>query len=520
MPRSARGFGAALAPLLLLVAACSVGPSQRPAVAYQDSQQQVAPAPQPPKPAPVPPLGIPGHDALAWQDCTEQTRAELGGPQLPAGMTFSCSRLLNTLDSPEAPTHGTARTALLKVGTGGIPLVLLNDIGGEPGTTYAARTALRLPPEMLRTFTIIGLDRRGTGHSEPADCVPAQQREAIVGFDPRATDRAALGPLNDAVLRASQECLLNLDERLQAYDTWRTASDLEELRLEMGVPRLHAVARGEASRLLMTYAERYPSSIGRIVLDGAPDPTRDAMGQLESQAQSAEQSFDAFAADCASRACPLGPDPRATVNRIVDRARTAPLPAPGTQVPAGRVVQAVLSGLSDRDAWPALVDALVAADRGDGAGLAGLSAPLVTPQGADPPRLDSELITGCNDTTLRVPPERSAEVAADWVGKYPLFGGVFAQRLVWCGSWPVPQQPLPSPRRTDLPPIPVISTAHDPVVPGLGSDHMAEQLPTGVVLRWQGAGHGALGRSDCVDRAVSRFLIDGAVPTEGMACPG
>ncbi|GAA0541247.1 peptidase [Saccharopolyspora subtropica] len=518
MPRTTHRVGAVLLPLLLLVvAACSAGPSQRPAVAYHDGEQQIAPAPLPPRPAPVPPLGPPAEDSLSWEDCTDQTRAELGG--LPPGMTFSCARLISTLDAPEAPTRGTARNALIRTGTG-VPLVVLGDIGGEPGTTFAARLATQLPPDLLRTFSIIGMDRRGTGESEAADCVPPAQREAIVGFDPRATDRAALDRLLESVREASQECLLTLDERLQAYDTWRTASDLEELRLELGVPKLHAIGRGEAARLLTTYAERFPGSVGRMVLDGAPDPTRDAIGQLESQAQSAEQTFDVFAADCVSRGCPLGPDPRRVVGDLVERTRSAPLSAPGTTVGAGRVVQAVLLGLSDRNAWPSLADALAAANRGDGAGLAAISAPLVSAQGINPPWLDGDLITSCNDTTLRVPPQRSGELAQDWVNRFPLFGGAFAQRVVWCGSWPVPQQPLPAPRRADLPPIPVISTANDPLMLSLGTDHMADQLPTGVLVRWQGAGHGALGRSRCVTDAVTRFLVAGTVPTEGMACPG
>ncbi|MGW1678742.1 alpha/beta hydrolase [Saccharopolyspora sp. NPDC002376] len=519
MPRTTHRAGAVLLPLLLVVlTACSAGPSDRPAVAFQDGDQQVAPAPQPPKPAPVPELGGPADDMLNWSDCTDQTRDELGGA-LPPGLTVDCSQLLSTLDSPEAPERGTARNALIRVGSGErVPLVVVGDIGGEPGTTFAARMAAQLP-QLLNTFDIIGMDRRGTGESDPADCVPQPQREDIVGFDARATDRADLDRLLDSVLRASQECLLDLDERLQAYDTWRAASDLEELRLDLGVPKLHAIGRGEASRLLTTYAERFPTSVGRLVLDGAPDPTRDAIGQAELQAQSAEEVFDVFAADCSSRGCPLGPDPRKAVSDLIDRTRKDPLPAPETSVGSGRVVQAILLGLADRNSWPALADALAAANRGDGAGLAKISAPLVTAQGANPPWLDGELITSCNDTTLRVPPQRASELATDLVSRFPLFGGAAAQRLVWCGSWPVPQQPLPAPRRPDLPPIPVISTANDPMVLESGSEHLAEQLPTGVLVRWQGAGHGAIGRSQCATDAVSKFLLQGAVPTDGMACP-
>lgn len=518
MPRPIHRAAAVLLALALLVGSgCSAGPSQRPAVAYNDSEQQpVPPAPQPRGPAPVPPLGAPGGETLAWTDCREQTAADLDVPAPPE--PISCAQLRTVLDPPEEPTRGTARNEVVKIGDG-VPLLAVGDVGGEPGTTFAARLALRMPPEVRERFAVIGIDRRGTGGSDPADCVPAEDRAAIAGFDPLSTDRGELDRLLDSVRSASQECLLTLDERLQAYDTWRTAADLEQLRVELGVDKLHAVARGEAGRLLTTYTERYPDSVGRMVIDGAPDPTRDAIGEAELSAEAAEQTLDRFAADCTSRRCPLGPDPRSAVLDLLDGARTAPPVGPDGPVPAGRIAQALLLGLQDQTRWPELARGLAEAARGDGSWVASASAPIVEGTGSAGPWLDGDLITSCNDTTLRVPPERSAELAAEWSERFPVFGALSAQRLVWCGLWPAPQQPLPTPSQAGLPPIPVIATEHDVRSNKLGTEHMADQLESGVPIRWQGAGHGAVGRSECVTGAVSRFLLDGAVPTGGMVCP-
>ncbi|MCA1186128.1 MULTISPECIES: alpha/beta fold hydrolase [unclassified Saccharopolyspora] len=517
MPRTSHRIGALLL-LTALVAGCSAGPSQRPAVAYRDAEQPVAPAPAPPGPAPLPGLGPSAGSALNWADCTGETREELA---LPAtGPSFSCSQLLTTLDSPEAPAEGTTRAALLSTGTGGVPLVVLGDVHGEPGTSVAARLALKLPPEVLRTFRIIGMDRRGTGQSDPADCMPPTQRENIIGFDPQATDRASLDRLLTSVRVSSQECLLDLDDRLQAYDSWRTAADLEELRLELDVPKLHAVGIGEASRVLTTYAQRYPDSVGRMVFDGGLDPQLDAMAVAGAQAQGAEQTFDAFAADCAARgSCPLGPDPRRTVQELVQRTRARSLPAADGPVSAGKIVRVLLHGLGEPERWPRLASALAAANSGDGARISALAAPLVRETGADPARLDGDLITSCNDTRLRLPAERLVHVATEWTGTNTLFGGLFAQRLAWCAQWPEPQEEPPPPSAPGLPPIPVVTTENDPLVPAQGSKHLAEQLPTGVAVNWQGTGHGAIGRSDCVTDAVSRFLVQGALPAEGKACP-
>ena len=190
MPRTCSRVGALLLPLLVVLTACSAGPSQRPAVAYRDGEQQVAPAPQDPKPAPVPELGPPGSDGLAWDDCTGATQDSLGMPFEPE-LRVSCSQLLTDLDPPGAPTQGTAQVALLSVGTGGVPLVVVNDAGGEPGTLFAARLASRLPPEMLSTFRIIGVDRRGSGQSDPANCVPPADRATRIAAPD--VDLAGLG---------------------------------------------------------------------------------------------------------------------------------------------------------------------------------------------------------------------------------------------------------------------------------------------------------------------------------------
>ena len=504
-----------LLPLVLLAAGCAIGPSQRPPVAYEGSQQQVAPPPQPPRPAPLPPLGPPGRDTLTWQDCTGPVSAALATPALPA----SCSTMATTLDPPENPGTGIARISLLSAGSGAVPLLVLNDAGGEPGTLAAARLAQRMPPQFLRIYRIIGMDRRGTGSSDPADCLPPPQRRALAGFDPKATAPGQLAPLQAAVRQASQRCLLSLDERAQAYDTSRAALDVEELRERIGVPRMHALARGEAARVLTTFAQQHPGQVGRMVLDGSPDPRADAQQQAEARAGSAEGAFDAFAAACGRGPCPLGPDPRGAVSELVERARSAPIPAPGGPVPAGLVVRATLRGLADPARWPQLAGALAAARGGDGSGIADLAGPLVDPGPAGPPRITTDVITRCNDTTVRIPPQQIPDLAADWTERFPLFGGVFAQRLVHCGQWPVPQQTPPAPDDPTLPPVLVVGTAHDPTVPARGSESTARQLPGGVLLRWLGSGHGAVGRSDCATAAVSAFFTRGTVPASNTVCP-
>ncbi|MGJ7904984.1 alpha/beta fold hydrolase [Actinopolyspora sp. H202] len=514
MPRVIGRVGVIL--LLLVLTACSAGPSDRPAVAYRDDGNSGARTPRNSEPRTVPPLGPSTQNALNWSDCTGATRSELGASHSPGDMRFSCTNLLTSTDPPGAVRGGTTQIALLAAGSGDVPLVVVNDIRGAPGTTFAARLATRLPDRMLREFRIIGMDRRGTGESDPTNCVPEQEREAITRFDSRATDEATLARLLESVRTASQECLLELERRAQTYDTRHAAADLEELRLQLEVPRLHAIGRGEGSRVLSVYARDHPNNVGRMVFDGAPDPTLKTLAQLKRRADSAERTFDVFAATCGeSGECALGDSPRQRLDSLIERTRGQPLPADGAPLTSGELARAVLHGLGSREDWPRLIRAIAAAENGDGSALAGFVRN--SEVGAD--RLGQRMVTRCNDTMLRLPPERARNIAEEWVDSRPLFGGVFAQRLIRCSTWPRPQQALPSPGNGRLPRIPVITTEHDPLTPATGSENTAATLPDGSKINWLGSGHGALGRSDCVTELVGEFLVAGKVPPRDAACP-
>jgi pimeloyl-ACP methyl ester carboxylesterase len=109
--------------------------------------------------------------------------------------------------------------------------------------------------------------------------------------------------------------------------------------------------------------------------------------------------------------------------------------------------------------------------------------------------------------------------AKEWQDKFPLFGPATAQRLAFCSPWTIPDHPLPTPTGRGAPPILVLGTASDAITPLEGSERAAQQLDSGVLVTWQGAGHGALGVSSCTTQAATKFLTDAAVPRNGTVCP-
>ncbi|MFD9704244.1 alpha/beta hydrolase [Lentzea sp. NPDC059081] len=497
-----------------VLAACSAGPSTRPVIAVRGEENGPVDQSTLAGPQPVPPLDEYKKDSLAWAPCNEQMKDRLGGDAPQGDLTYECSRMSAVLDPPGRPGRGTIGIALMRVGTGKSALVVVNDPGGEPGTVKAARLAAALPKEILSTYTLIGVDRRGTGRSDGLACVPMGTRAQLVEYDPVSTEQSNLVV---AAGEASQECVLDLEGRLTAFDSWRAAADLERLRDYLGTDRLNAIGLGEGSRVITTYAQRYPNRIGRTVLDGAPDPTLDQVGVLESRAVAAEATLEAFARDCKIRTCALT-NPREDVQALLTQLRTTRVRGDYIDLTPGSALNAVATGLADRSRWPALTDALVKARGGDGSGLFALLAPQVNELDENPPRFDAGLIIGCNDTATRIPPDRVKALSTDWQTKYPMFGALYARQLLHCNPFPPPKAEKVDPLKS-APPIVVLSTANDPLTPAPGSEHAAQRLPGSALIGWQGSGHGALGLSGCATTAVRDYLIDAKVPSNGTVCP-
>lgn len=508
MPRRGRDrlvAFAALVPVAVL-AACTVGPSTRPAVVEND-----APAPQQrtpdSSPAPLPKAEEPGPSSVNWSDCADQTRQELGDAARN-DLSYECASMTTTLDAPGMPGHGLSRVALLKAGDGPIPLVVVNDVDGEPGSRYAARIAATMPDELLERYSLIGVDRRGTGDSDGVRCIPSADRPGLIDSDPADDVERPL----DAARTAGQQCAINLDDEQGAFDSWRTTGDLDTLRENLGMRHLHALGHGEGSRVLALYAARYPDKAGRIALDGMPDPSDDRAAVLDGVAAGAEATLDTVGQQ-------LGRDLRDQVVAMADRLDRSPqMTADGYRMTGPMAVRAVLNGLAEPHRWRELADAVGAARGGDVGKLAVFLRPHLVETQESAARIDGTLATRCNDTGTRLPAERLAGTADQLADDHPVFGGVVAQELVWCSPWPTRSGENADIAGDGTPPMVVVSTATDPVTPEEGTVRATDQMPSAVHVSWKGAGHGAL-ESSCVMEALGGFYLDGDVPRDGTLCP-
>ncbi|HEY0812706.1 MAG TPA: alpha/beta fold hydrolase [Pseudonocardia sp.] len=517
----ARRAAAAIVLVAWLAAACTVGPSSRPPVAVRGADLPAAPIPSAAVP-PLPPLQ-PQHNTLPMGDCTPGTLGGLG-VAVPAGrmLRADCGNLTVPLD-PDQPVLGAVTLGVVRVGLADAPgrvpldtrppLLVLGDTATDPTAARAARLAAQVPDYLLSRYAIIGLDRRGTG-VDGLDCADPGARQALVDADPATLDAAALLEQARAVVQA---CNIALDGQLNGFSSAAAAADVEVVRQALGVTRLSAMGTGDGAEALIVWAKAHPEAVGRLVLDGPPDPTTDEPDRSEAQARSAEAAFDAYALSCRARSgCALGNDPRATVTTLVNTLRAHPLTDPdGRLLTAGATVMAIRTSLGEPATWAALTDALAAAAAGNPAPLLDQLAPLIGERG----RYDAVLATDCNDVQNRIAPAQIEDLAKRWRAAYPLFGGSFAADLVACAPWPTGGDAGAAAVPPGLPPLAVIGTAAGPRAPVDGSQRVAQSLSSAVYIGWQGAGTGAFPRTMCVNSLVDNLLVDAAVPETGVVCP-
>ncbi|ODU01854.1 MAG: hypothetical protein ABS81_19505 [Pseudonocardia sp. SCN 72-86] len=525
--RRARVAGAvAVAALVTLTAACAVGPSQRPPVAVVGADGM---APPPPPTSTAPPPALPQPDpmrpTIRLTDCTDDTLGALGNPAQAGGVALrvQCGDI-NVPTDPTRRGRGVTRVGVTVASAADAPrdrppLLVLGDSTTDPSSRHGALLATQVSAAVLGGYQVIGLDRRGSG-SDLLDCSPEDARLGILDGDPTAPG-AAVDQVLAAVLEDArsvvQDCYLTEPDTLTAYSTASAAADVEQLREDLGVERLSAVGIGDGATALTLWASAHPASVGRLVLDGPPDPAAAEPDATETRAAAAEQSFDAFAAACtASGSCPLGADPRATVTDLLQKLRTQPVPtADGRRLTAGVAVTALFATLGEPRSWPALTTALADAGRGVPDGMLALLDPVLGREG----RFDSALATACNDTNRRLTPPDVTGLVTRWGGAYPMFGAPLATRLLACAPWPAGAG-LPNPGPVPgAPPMLVLGAAHDPRVGAESVRRAAGALTTARLVTWQGTGTGSYPRTPCVAGVVDRMLVQGEMPQADTVCP-
>ncbi|CAL9499068.1 alpha/beta hydrolase [Streptomyces sp. enrichment culture] len=503
----------------LLVSACSPG---NPAAPSGGTVQAALAALPRTTPAALTPYY---SQRLRWREC--------GVPG------FECATMRAPLDYA-SPDAGTVRLAVARkkaTGTAGRLGSLLVNPGGPGGSAvdYLQQyAALGYPARIRARYDMVAMDPRGVARSEPVKCLDGRQMDAYTQTDMTPDDQRERDALVAADRRFAESCGAHSARLLRHVSTVEAARDMDILRSVLGDRRLNYVGASYGTFLGATYAGLFPERVGRMVLDGAMDPSLDARRLNLDQTAGFETAFQAFARDCVRRSdCPLG-GRGATPARVGDRLRAffreldaRPLPsgdADGRRLGESLATTGVIASMYDEGTWPQLREALTSAIKEhNGAGLLSL-ADTYYERDADG-HYSNLMMANAAVNCLDLPsafsgPEEVEKALPAFEKASPVFGPGLAWASLNCAYWPV--RATGEPHRIEAKgaaPIVVVGTVRDPATPYRWARSLAGQLSSARLLTYAGDGHTAYGRgSGCIDTAIDTYLLRGTPPSPGKRC--
>ncbi|WP_432162344.1 alpha/beta hydrolase [Streptomyces tendae] len=522
-------FRGALLAAALLATACSAGGASTSAgspAARAVGSTEAATAALTPLPQATPPELSPYYEQkLAWRDC--------GVPG------FQCATMKAPLDYAK-PGEGDVRLAVARkkaTGPGKRLGSLLVNPGGPGGSAigYLQQYAgIGYPAKVRAQYDMVAVDPRGVARSEPVECLDGPEMDAYTQTDVTPDDAGETDELVDAYKEFAEGCGADAPKLLRHVSTVEAARDMDVLRAVLGDEKLTYVGASYGTFLGATYAGLFPDRTGRLVLDGAMDPSLPARRLNLEQTEGFETAFQSFAKDCVRQPdCPLGDKDTApdqvgeNLKSFFDDLDAKPLPAgdaDGRKLTESLATTGVIAAMYDEGAWQQLRESLTSAIKEkDGAGLLILSDSYYEREadGGYSNLMFANAAVNCLDLPAAFSsPDEVRDALPEFEKASPVFGEGLAWSSLNCAYWPV--KPTGEPHRIEAAgatPIVVVGTTRDPATPYRWAEALSDQLASGHLLTYEGDGHTAYGRgSSCIDSAINTYLLRGTAPEDGKRC--
>ncbi len=439
---------------------------------------------------------------------------------------FTCAVVVAPLDWNDPGAGAIELSVIRHAATGGSAVGSLLTNPGGPGASGVelVRDSLSFAvgPALQESFDVIGFDPRGVGESTAVRCLDDAEMDAYL-FDIPAGERGSSEWEDELAKRAqtfADACDQRSDGILPFITTVQSARDMDLLRAVLGDEKLNYLGYSYGTFLGATYAELYPENVGRLVLDGAIDPSIPGVDVGTTQALGFESALRAYMADClTSSECPFQgtvDQAMADLGALLASVDRSPLPASdGRQLGADALLTSIITALYSPGNWPVLTGALADTLEGDPNYAFYLADFYYDRQSGTYTSNSTEAFTAynCMDYPDDITPDQEAAAEALVAAEAPTIAP-FWQGADVCAVWPYE----PTGTRGEITakgaaPILVVGTTGDPATPYEWSVALAEQLESGALLTYDGEGHTGYNKGDaCVDGAVEDYLINGLVP--------
>lgn len=485
---------------------------------------------------------------VTWQPCPAGSAAAQAGG-------FTCATVLVPLDysDPAGPQIKLAVVRHAATGPVDHGVIFINPGGpGGEGTVQIPEWIGFMPSTLLRDYDIVSWDPRGVGESTAVQCFPnAADEAAFLGQYANfpASESQQAGYISRWA-EFGKACEARDGDLLEHVSTADTARDLDLLRQALGQAKLNYIGLSYGTYLGATYANLFPSRVGRMVLDGnvapsawtnggQPNPTQSISMRIGSTT-SLDQTLTAFLSICGERstsqcAFSAGTPAKTTAKwqALLARLKEKPITLDGTSVTYTDLLDDIGDALDIVQPHSSPVTG------GSIQGWSGAAAALqelwdarnakasTSPPAPPPTSPATESYAGPEQTLAIVcgdAPSPPANAFPSLQRSVLASGGVVGLPDLWadepCSTWPVTQaDTYRGPWNAVTSPILVIGNTVDPATPLQNSIAMSQQLADARLLVVDGYGHTEfLNPSTCASDYETSYFLTGALPPAGTVC--
>jgi pimeloyl-ACP methyl ester carboxylesterase len=441
---------------------------------------------------------------LQWQSCYEN---------------YQCADLLVPIDYTELKT-GTFNISVLKYPTTGekkLGSLIVNPGGpGGSGVDYAYAAEYLFSTAILDAYDIVGFDPRGVSRSEPIVCLSDKELDANYASDSKPDNDQEFTRTLIESKKFIQQCEKK-NKHLTSFSTANAARDMDILRQVIGDKQLNYMGKSYGTFLGTLYAQFFPEKVGRMVLDGAVDPSISNFQQALTQAVGFDKAFGAFVTDCSKRSdCLLPADKTAAIDEM-KKILSQLEKKPNKRLSESLALLGTAAALyNSATGWPKLRAAITEVKKGKAGKFLELADDYTgrTQEGDyTTNEFDSGAIIDCLDFTDARSVKQMKEDAKVFAEQAPLFGPYLAYNGLVCQYFDTPQATEVVPTKTANP-IVIIGTTGDPATPYEWAQGLHKILTNSVLISLTGDGHTGQGQGNkCVDGQVDDFYLSSVVPS-------
>ncbi|MBW4716671.1 alpha/beta hydrolase [Saccharothrix obliqua] len=441
---------------------------------------------------------------IDWRPCPELADVECGTVNLPVDWSKPRGARFDLAVARRKATDPGKRIGVLLINPGG---------PGGSGVDFALGANNYFSQRVQERFDIIGFDPRGVARSQPIKCsLDVLRRQPAT-----PTDRASFEALGRYNRELAADCRAQSGPMYDHADTIGVINDIDALRRALGERQINYYGVSYGTLIGQQYAERYGRNIRSMIIDSNMDHSIDTWGFNETEARTAEDSFNEFVKWCdRTTSCALhGQDVAKAWDALLakaDRGEVVDPQDPTVKITADTIIGAAFGAFYGPN-WQELSEALVSIGAGRSVPKAFTAEAVHNPFPA----------VFCQDWNVRVRSygEFSALTRRATRLAPHMRGSTLGQTAI-SGCIGLPEKvnnPQHRLRIKDAPKILMLNALHDPAT---GYEWAVEahrqSRDTTVLLTYEGWGHGVYDRSDCTVNASDAYLIDREVPRNGTRC--